>query len=395
MRYWFGWAASTSPQAKIALLVGAGMALTACNLSNTGPKADISDETKFSQAEYQVKASPRVTEAKKVAKGGGRYHVGKPYKIRGKLYRPEEDADYVARGIASWYGPNFHGRSTANGEIFDQYALSAAHPTMPLPSYARVTNLNNGRSVMVRVNDRGPFAHGRIIDLSARAAEILGYRKVGVANVKVEYVGKARMDGRDERFLMASYRAPTGKGAVPDATQASTMLAMNGPVPSGSLESAIETQALSVLAASSVPVPTPRPGVLAGGVPLDVAEPAEIQLASLTLGFLAEPGDPMARRMDSAFRAVERSTGHIRKAPAADPAADPARAVVLRVNGFETVDEARRARAVLADIGLISIHRNVSAPRPFELRLIVGGDIAGAVIMALRARGFEHATKIR
>ena len=96
------------------------------------------------------------------------------------------DYDYRASGIASWYGPGFHGRRTANGEVFDQYRLTAAHPTLPLPSMVRVTNLENGRSVVVRVNDRGPFKNGRIIDLSQRAAELLGFRQSGTAKVLVE-----------------------------------------------------------------------------------------------------------------------------------------------------------------------------------------------------------------
>ncbi len=165
----------------------------------------ISNQTKFSSKAYGVAGSPRVTTGTNVRKGGGRYQVGKPYTIRGVRYVPQENPNYKATGLASWYGPNFHGRLTANGEVYDQFALSAAHPTMPLPSYAKVTNLENGSSVTVRVNDRGPFSKGRIIDLSSRAAQLLGYTKKGVAKVKVEYVGRARMDGLDERQLLASY----------------------------------------------------------------------------------------------------------------------------------------------------------------------------------------------
>ena len=115
----------------------------------------------------------------------GHYKVGNPYQINGVWYAPEEDFHYDATGIASWYGPGFHGRRTANGEIFDQNALTAAHPTLQMPSIARVTNLQNGRSVVVRINDRGPFAHGRIIDLSRQAAELLGFRAAGITRVRV------------------------------------------------------------------------------------------------------------------------------------------------------------------------------------------------------------------
>jgi rare lipoprotein A len=141
---------------------------------------------------------------------GGLYHVGKPYTVAGKTYYPREDPNYRAVGVASWYGSAFQGRRTANGEVFDMHALSAAHPTLPLPSYVRVTNLTNHRSVVVRVNDRGPFAHGRVIDVSKRTAEMLGFVRIGRAKVRVEYVGRADLEGRDERHLLASYRGPGG-----------------------------------------------------------------------------------------------------------------------------------------------------------------------------------------
>jgi len=115
----------------------------------------------------------------------GRYKVGQPYQVRGRWYTPKDDLDYDEVGMASWYGPGFHGKTTANGERFDQNALTAAHPTLPMPSMVRVTNLANGRSVDLRINDRGPFAHNRIIDVSKRAAEMLGFRRQGTARVRV------------------------------------------------------------------------------------------------------------------------------------------------------------------------------------------------------------------
>lgn len=168
----------------------------------------------FSESEYGVSASPRVASAsaKDLPEGGGRYHVGKPYKIKGKTYRPKEDPDYSKVGIASWYGSAFHGRKTANGEIYDMGELTAAHPTLPLPSYVRVTNVANNRSVVVRVNDRGPFKQGRIIDVSSAAADMLDFKRAGTAKVKVEYVGRARLDGRDRQMLVASYRGPNDFG---------------------------------------------------------------------------------------------------------------------------------------------------------------------------------------
>src|SRR5215210_2455826 len=141
-----------------------------------------------------------------VQKSPGSYRVGRPYFVGGRPYFASDNPNYRAEGIASWYGPDFHNRRTANGETFDMHGISAAHPTMPLPSYARVSNLANGRSVIVRVNDRGPFKGNRVIDVSGKAAELLGFRHNGLAQVRVEYVGRAPLNGSDDRMLMATLR---------------------------------------------------------------------------------------------------------------------------------------------------------------------------------------------
>src|SRR6516164_3967504 len=157
---------------------------------------------------YGVSSSPRVVEyGEPVPKGGGTYRVGKPYMVAGRMYVPEADAHYREDGLASWYGDDFHGRLTANGEVFDMDGLSAAHPTLPMPCYARVTNLSNGKSLVVRVNDRGPYAANRLIDLSHKAAELLDFQGNGIARVRVEYVGRAPLEGSDDRQLMATLRS--------------------------------------------------------------------------------------------------------------------------------------------------------------------------------------------
>ncbi len=147
-----------------------------------------------------------VDDGEPVPKGGGNYRVGKPYNINGQTYVPRENSNYRGEGVASWYGPDFHGKLTANGELYDMHAISAAHPTMPLPSYARVTNLDNGRSIIVRVNDRGPYVRNRIIDLSIGAAKALNSYGHGLARVRVEYVGRAPLEGSDDRMLLATLR---------------------------------------------------------------------------------------------------------------------------------------------------------------------------------------------
>ena len=190
------WASMTATMG----VLGLGcLALTNCTTSNK--------LTSKVDPKYGVSASPRVIEpGQPVPKGGGTYRVGKPYYVAGKMYVPEENRRYRGEGTASWYGDDFHGRLTANGEIYDMGSISAAHPTMPMPSYARVTNMRNGRSLIVRVNDRGPYHDDRVIDLSGKAAELLEFRGRGLARVRVEYVGPAALEGSDDRRLLATLR---------------------------------------------------------------------------------------------------------------------------------------------------------------------------------------------
>lgn len=232
--------------------------LTGCQ-SGSSTHAELApepDAPAFTSAEFGVAASPRVTKLKEVRKGGGREHVGKPYKVRGTWYYPKEDADYVKSGTASWYGANFHGRLTANGEVYDMYHLSAAHPTFPLPSYARVTNQKNGHSVLVRVNDRGPFSHNRIVDVSSRAADLLDFKNDGTASVKVEYVGRAPVDGDDTAMLMASYRP--GASAPGQDGLASGVMVASAERPSDDMLVAAAFASSGTVATGSASVPGVR-----------------------------------------------------------------------------------------------------------------------------------------
>ncbi len=165
-----------------------------------------------------------------VPKGGGSYMLGRPYQVGGTWYAPREEPGYNRVGRASWYGELFHGRRTANGEIYDMERLSAASPTLPLPVYAQVTNLANGRTIVVRVNDRGPYANDRIMDLSRRSAEVLGFRGSGTALVRVKYLGRAPMNGDDhyeqsflanQSWMRVAAKGKSRKGAAPAADVAS------------------------------------------------------------------------------------------------------------------------------------------------------------------------------
>jgi rare lipoprotein A len=161
--------------ARIALVLMAGASLTAC----VTPRYP-------SRAGGLGNAPPAAQ---------GEYKVGKPYQVGGVWYVPREQPNYDERGVASWYGDQFHMKATANGETFDMNAVSAAHTTLPLPSMVEVTNLDNGKKLVVRVNDRGPFVDNRIIDLSREAAHQLGYDRAGLANVRVRYLGPAALTG--------------------------------------------------------------------------------------------------------------------------------------------------------------------------------------------------------
>lgn len=205
-------------------LVSSVAALTAaCSQSGDPPARPLAGDggrpsvsrPAFTEEEYGVRSSDRVAGPDgQVRKGGGTFKLGSPYRVAGHWYVPREEPGYAAQGRGSWYGDDFHGRKTANGEIFDMRALTAAHPTLPLPSYAYVTNLQNGRTILVRVNDRGPYANDRIIDMSHASARALGYEGQGLANVRVRYAGRAPLNGDDrrERQFLAEQRWNRGAG---------------------------------------------------------------------------------------------------------------------------------------------------------------------------------------
>jgi peptidoglycan lytic transglycosylase len=216
----YGDSGTTHRLARVSVTVIGCFILTNC--SSTQKLTDRVDP------KYGVTASPRVVEpGQPVPKGGGVYRVGKPYTVAGREYVPEENRYYRAEGLASWYGDDFHGRLTANGEIYDMNAISAAHPTMPMPSYARVTNLATGKSLIVRVNDRGPYHANREIDVSSKAAELLGFKGHGVARVRVEYVGAAPIEGTDDRLLLATLRQGTPAPPPPSVMVASNRFLPN------------------------------------------------------------------------------------------------------------------------------------------------------------------------
>jgi rare lipoprotein A len=227
---------------------------------------------------YGVAPSPKVVaDGQPVPKGGGREMVGKPYTVAGRTYVPNA-TQRPAEGLASWYGSNFHGRMTANGEVFDRDSIAAAHTTMPLPSYARVTNLQNGHSMIVRVNDRGPFHDNRVIDVSERAATALGFKRQGTARVRVEYVGRASTNGSDDRILMASLRTDGQPASLTNT--APTMIAQAAPQPNAPRQAialrSYEPDSQAYQAPVQASPPSAMPGALADNVPLPPERPFDL-----------------------------------------------------------------------------------------------------------------------
>jgi rare lipoprotein A len=201
------------------------------------------------------------------ATGHGIYKVGKPYEVNGVWYYPAVDYSYAETGIASWYGPDFDGETTADGEIYDMNALTAAHRTLPLPSMVRVTNLENGRQIALRVNDRGPYANNRIIDVSRRAAQLLGFEQQGTAQVRVEIMEE------ESRQLAALY------GAQPQPAS---------PAIAASSDAADSTQQVAAAAPAgtltAVALPPPPGAAAAPGAPVAVKRIAKPIVGTATTG---------------------------------------------------------------------------------------------------------------
>ena len=237
----------------------------------------------FAQAKYGHASPKVVADGQPVPRGGGQYLVGRPYTVAGHRYYPSENPSYSAVGMASWYGAAFHGRRTANGEVYDMASLSAAHPTMPLPSYARVTNQSNGYSVIVRVNDRGPYHGGRVMDVSSRVADILDMKAMGTARVKVEYVGPAPIEGSDNSQLLASLRT--------DGSPAN-MIGYPAPVMAAAAETETIFSFFSGRGASQAAPPPPEP-VEAASPP---AQPPEPEPEPVRVASVAEAPAPRRRR---------------------------------------------------------------------------------------------------
>ena len=265
------------------LIAVAVLALTGCADTRSGTKAAVQGQSRLS----------------------GGYKIGEPYQVKGVWYYPKEDFGYDETGIASWYGPGFHAESTANGESFDQNELTGAHKTLPMPSLVRVTNLENGRSIIVRINDRGPFVPGRIVDLSRRGAQLLGFEGQGSAKVRVSILPE------ESRAVAAAARAGQAGVSIGDIS------------PDGAPK----------------PVASPRASVQVEG-----ASPVRPQVAE--------------RPSFDPSQTVAGSTVDGRFLPAAVVADTPVRSngrLYVQAGAFTVYDNANRLRARLSDLGATRI----------------------------------------
>jgi rare lipoprotein A len=283
------------------LLLALGLVLSGCSSNSSDPFAGV--------------GSPRYPGNGPLPKGGGRYYVGEPYQVAGRWFRPAEQPNYDKVGIASWYGPQFHRRRTSNGEWFDMDYLSAAHPTLPLPSYVKVSNLENGREVIVRVNDRGPFVGTRIIDLSRRAAEVLDVKRRGMAKVKVQYIGPAPLNDKGKHLLAMNRELARG-------APARTMIA----AASGKKRS----QPQPVVAASLDPTPSPA---------MPISEPSGY---FVQVGSFANPDNAERARLEMA------AIGPVEVLPLSGSAGTLYR---VRVGPLDDENQARTALEQVVDAG--------------------------------------------
>ncbi|WP_342642308.1 septal ring lytic transglycosylase RlpA family protein [Rhodoligotrophos ferricapiens] len=319
------------------LAITGAVGLSGCSSSKVVQKRD----------PFAGKGSPIYPGNGPLPRGGGRYHIGKPYEVAGQPFVPREDPNYDKTGVASWYGPKFHRRMTSNGEWFDMDYLTAAHPTLPLPSYVKVTNLANGRSLIVRVNDRGPFVADRVIDLSKRSAELLDVKHKGTGKVRVQYIGPAPLNDKGRHLLAMNDELKRG-------TSLKYMIAAVDARVGGGGGSA------PVMVAESAPSEAPRSAANA---------PAPVQTASISAAPAASSAAPVI-------------TG------------EGARRYYIQAAALSDPNNAQRARSQLSGIGPVEVSPlNTGSRTLFRVRIgpISDPGSADSALQGVIAAGYPDA----
>jgi len=283
----------------------------------------------------------------------GIYKIGKPYQVKGVWYYPKEDFSYDETGIASWYGPGFHERQTANGEIYDQNEMTAAHKTLPMPSIVRVTNLDNGRSVVVRVNDRGPFVAGRVIDMTRRGAQLLGFLGTGTAKVRVQIMTD------ETRAIVADARRNTPAALSEDGA---------APPPKAAPRSKIEVAGIAADGRQSAPPRNADDGATAETSSRPVTIPNTIQ------------GEEREGRF---VPAAVVSEGPVRGG----------RQIFVQAGAFTVPDNANRLSAKLSAVGANVSPANIGGRRFYRVRVgpITDVDKADAILSRVIESGAAEA----
>ncbi len=320
----------------LALILG-GCAKDPVKPTPGGRSSEYFPASKYGPASQRVVAGDQA-----VPRGGGQRLVGRPYTVAGKRYVPREvTPGYTVTGMASWYGAAFHGRRTANGEIYDMRALSAAHPTMPLPSYARVTNLKNGHSIVVRVNDRGPFHAGRVLDVSQRVADTLDFRRSGTGRIKVDFVGPAGLAGSDDNMLIASLRTDGRPATINGPTTApTTMIAQSAP-PAARAPATVPLIAPAPLTVATISRPELEP---ASGVSVVAASVAPLPPQRTPFGSPALNAPPRNPQLASAGPAGVMTSPITASIPAFAPLPPPRPLDLATIPGADTPISANRRR---------------------------------------------------
>ena len=291
-----------------------------------------------------------------------RYKTGKPYQVKGQWYTPAEQPHYDETGIGSWYGAQFHNRYTANGEVFDMNTLSAAHKTLPLPSLVEVTNLDTGKKAVLRVNDRGPFVDGRIIDLSKAAAEQLGYGRQGVARVRVRYVGRAPLLPTDGRLNQAVGPSGSSRPAAPYRPTQIAAAPPPGPPSIRSLPS-------GWLSTPQFLPPAGRKAMMAAGSAASASAPMPGIKAPSPLAAQGYPVQP----------------------PVAGPPASSGESFSIQVGAFADRSNAERVVSLLASAGRPQIVEIERGGAPLYKVLVNGEGEAFAARDRVAALGFDQA----
>jgi rare lipoprotein A len=368
----------------LALIASFGVLIAACGRDNTGLGERV------------------IPLGQPVPKGGGIYMLGKPYQVAGIWYAPREDPGYNRIGRASWYGELFHGRRTANGEIYDMDRLSAASPTLPLPVYVLVTNLANGRTIIVRVNDRGPYANDRILDLSRRSAEVLDFRGTGTALVRVKYLGRAPLSGDDsyeQRFLAnqtwmrVAAKDKSGKAKAPAGAIAN--LPLENP-------ENLQTTWKKVASVQSAAAKPPTQGQARTAAAFGATPVEQSVVSSYGWTTVAAPSEAEAVPSDAPplyWQASPRWAGkpEVAETGSVPPAVRPTRQAggfLIQAGSFKNRDNANRARAALVSLAPVEV-AEIEAAGDVFFRVRVGpfsdqGEAAAALAKVTQA-GYQGA----